>query len=158
MQYNKNYLNGTQEKKPSFMANGQVAAANAQEKKTAARAASSSEWRHWLENLLVSSSTFVPAVTIVIYVLYALVVVGVSAVAPELLKFLDSFLRIFVCLFLLIRFNPFRDEKSTTYTKADRTIVFNATLLLLSSQGLTNAAEYVLANLKYSYAKLSTYV
>lgn len=111
-------------------------------------------WGTAFETSLISSGSFVYATIVAIYILYILVVLGLSAIAPELLLGLDSILRVFICIFLLVRFNPFRGE--VVYTKTDRLVVFNATLFLISSQGLTNSAQYILRNLKYFYNKLNS--
>ena len=46
---------------------------------------------------------------IIIYVLYFLIALGLSATAPKYLSFLDYYVKIYVSLFLIWRFNPFRE-------------------------------------------------
>ena len=42
------------------------------------------------------------------YLLVFLSALGMSSTAPVYLKTLDYYLRIYICLFLILRFNPFR--------------------------------------------------
>jgi hypothetical protein len=93
--------------------------------------------------------------TAIMYLLYVLVVFGISTVAPELLSYLEFFFRLFICLFLLIRFNPLRKH---TCTEADGRIIFAAALLMLSTQGLTHLAMYFLSNLKWAYNTYMMYM
>ena len=77
--------------------------------------------------------------TIFIYVSYILIIIsalGLSQSAPKLLTSLDYYVRIYVCLFLLWRFNPFR--QIDTFTKLDRMIAFNAGLFILTTTVLNN--------------------
>lgn len=90
-----------------------------------------------------------------IYFLYIIVVIGVSNLAPQLLVYLEMFVRIFVCVFLLIRFNPFRKRACTA---ADNNMVFIAAILLLSAQGLTKLASYFIENTKRLYDYTTLYI
>jgi len=74
------------------------------------------------------------------YFLTFISVLGISSYAPEYLETLNNFTRIYVCLFLIWRFNPFRDSKfnplrasKLVFTNLDRKIAFNAGLLILST-------------------------
>ena len=57
------------------------------------------------------------------YILYAVILFGLSNKAPEYLSTLDNVLKIYICLFLLIRFNPFTDIKFNEFDRA-RGILF----------------------------------
>jgi hypothetical protein len=65
---------------------------------------------------------------IIIYFLYFLIALGLSATAPKYLSFFDYYVKIYVSLFLILRFNPFRDVK---FTPLDKKIAFNAGLFVL---------------------------
>ena len=56
---------------------------------------------------------------------------GISQSAPKYLDFLDYYLRIYICLFLIWRFNPLRD--TFHFTNLDAKISFNAGLFILAS-------------------------
>ena len=74
------------------------------------------------------------------YFLTFISVLGISTYAPQYLETLNNFTRIYVCLFLIWRFNPIRDSRfnplrasKTVFTNLDRKIAFNAGLLILST-------------------------
>lgn len=61
---------------------------------------------------------------------------GFSSSAPQYLVNLDYYVRIYICLFLLWRFNPFR--KVDSFTNLDRKIVFSAGLFILTTTALND--------------------
>lgn len=80
---------------------------------------------------------------IIILISYVLIIAtffGVSTGAYKYLDSLDYYVRIYICLFLLWRFNPFR--KIETFTNLDRKIVFSAGLFILTTSALN---EYVMS-------------
>lgn len=77
---------------------------------------------------------------IVSYILIFASFFGFSSSAPQYLDNLDYYIRIYICLFLLWRFNPFR--KIDSFTNLDRKIVFSAGLFILTTTALN---DYVLS-------------
>ena len=73
------------------------------------------------------------------YFLIFLSFFGLSNSAPQYLDKLDYYVRIYICLFLLWRFNPFR--KIDTFTNLDRKIAFSAGLFILTT---TTLNQYVI--------------
>lgn len=74
---------------------------------------------------------------IFIVVTYFLIIIssfGISDSAQKYLKVLDYYVRIYVCLFLIWRFNPFRSYYE--FTNLDRKIAFSAGLLILTTTAL----------------------
>ena len=74
---------------------------------------------------------------IFIYVSYFLIIIsslGLSQSAPKFLENLDYYVRIYICLFLIWRFNPFRSEYE--FTDLDRKIAFSAGLFILTTTAL----------------------
>ena len=69
------------------------------------------------------------------YFLYTLILLGLSATAPKYLSTLQSFLKVYVSLFLLWKFNPYRDENMT---KFDKRVVFSCALFLLTTTTVTD--------------------
>ena len=65
---------------------------------------------------------------LIIYFLYFLIALGLSATAPKYLSFLDYYVKIYVSLFLIWRFNPFINSK---FTSLDKKIVFTSGIFLL---------------------------
>jgi hypothetical protein len=78
------------------------------------------------------------AFDIFVYISYFLIIVsalGVSTTAPEFLRTMDYYVRIYVCLFLIWRFNPFRKIE---FTELDRKIAFSAGLFILTTTTINN--------------------
>lgn len=63
--------------------------------------------------------------TVAVYVLTALAMFGISASAPAYLNTLRTAIQIYVGLFLLFRFHPFRTA-STKFSELDRKVAFTA--------------------------------
>jgi hypothetical protein len=85
---------------------------------------------------------------IIIYVTYFLIIVsslGLSETAPKYLQSLDYYIRIYICLFLMWRFNPLRSQYE--FTELDRKIAFSAGALILTTtalnQYLTTFKNYI---------------
>jgi len=79
---------------------------------------------------------------------YFLIIVsflGLSDNAPKYLQSLDYYIRIYICLFLIWRFNPFRSQYE--FTNLDRQIVFSGGILILTTtalnQYLINIKDYI---------------
>jgi len=88
--------------------------------------------------------------TCFIYISYILLFVssfGLSNSAPIYIEKMDYYVRIYVCLFLLWRFNPFR--KVTVFTNLDKKIAFSAGLFILTTtilkQYLINGKNYFIS-------------
>ena len=77
---------------------------------------------------------------LIIYFLYFLIALGLSATAPKYLSFLDYYVKIYVSLFLIWRFNPFRHVK---FTSLDKKIAFNAGIFVLFA---TTSINQILIN------------
>ena len=72
-----------------------------------------------------------------IYTSYFLIIVsalGLSESAPKYLANLDYYVRIYICLFLMWRFNPFRTHYE--FTDLDRKIAFSAGVFILTTTAL----------------------
>jgi hypothetical protein len=63
------------------------------------------------------------------YILYALSLLGISIVAPLYLSYFSSLVKIYISLFLIYKFNPFK--KKTTCTDYDKSLIFNSAIFLL---------------------------
>ena len=69
-------------------------------------------------------------VTYFTYFLYIAVALGISATAPKYLDDLLFYTKMYVSLFLIYRFNPFRRVK---FTSLDAKIGYNAGIFLLAT-------------------------
>lgn len=77
-------------------------------------------------------------IIILTWILYILIALGLSANAPQYLDDLQSFVKIYISLFLIYRFNPFRRVKFTSF---DAKIAFSAGLFLLATTAINNIIE-----------------
>lgn len=64
------------------------------------------------------------------WVLYIFIALGLSVKAPEYLDTLQYYVKLYVSLFLMYRFNPFRHVK---FTNLDAKIAFTAGALLFTT-------------------------
>ena len=79
-----------------------------------------------------------------LYLTYILIIVsffGLSNSAPIYLEKLDYYIRIYVCLFLIWRFNPLRNV--TKFTNLDKKIAFNAGMFILTTTVLNQYLVYI---------------
>ena len=65
------------------------------------------------------------------YILIFLYTFGISAMAKKHLDIIDNYVRIYICLFLIYRFNPFRSKYD--FTSLDRKIAFSAGLFIFTT-------------------------
>ena len=75
------------------------------------------------------------------FVLLIVTLFGFSQKAPEYLSIIDYYLKIYICLFLIWRFNPFRSKFQ--FTSLDAKISFNAGLFILASTALNEYLKFV---------------
>jgi hypothetical protein len=73
------------------------------------------------------------------YGLIFLSALGISEAAPKYLDSLDYYVRIYICLFLMWRFNPLR--KKYEFTDLDRKIAFSAGVFILTTTALNEYLE-----------------
>jgi hypothetical protein len=88
---------------------------------------------------------FFNIITIITYLLYFLIIFGLSAKAPEYLTNLNSYLTIYISIFLLYRFNPFRRVE---FTNLDKNIVFTAGFFLFTTTIINALLITYLENIK----------
>lgn len=74
-------------------------------------------------------------------VLYAL---GRPLLSPHTMQLINEYVQVYLVIFLLLRFHPFRHHLRVPFTELDRKVVFSAALFLLSTSILN---RYV-SNLK----------
>ena len=79
------------------------------------------------------------------WILYLSIALGLSANAPQYLDDLHSFVKIYISLFLIYRFNPFRRVK---FTGLDAKIAFSAGLFLLGTTAIDSILTNYLTDLK----------
>lgn len=77
-----------------------------------------------------------------IFISWTLIIIsglGLSKISPQFLEQLDYYIRVYICLFLMWRFHPFRSHYE--FTDLDRKIAFSAGLFILTT---TTLNEYLL--------------
>lgn len=84
------------------------------------------------------------------WLLYILIALGISANAPQYLDDLQYYVKIYVSLFLIVRFNPFRRVR---FTQLDARIAFSAGLFLLATTAINKLLLTYLQDVK-SYLNL----
>lgn len=72
---------------------------------------------------------------IISYILYGLTLFGLYKKAPKYLYTLNMTMRIYVSLFLILRFNPY---VTNTFTEFDRKIAYTSGIFLLLTTTLTD--------------------
>lgn len=78
-------------------------------------------------------NNFYNIVMYITWLLYIAIALGLSVNAPEYLDTLQSFMKLYVSLFLIYRFNPFRKVK---FTGLDAKITFSAGIFLLGTTAI----------------------
>jgi len=79
------------------------------------------------------------------WILYFIILLGLSAKAPQYLNDLQYYVKIYVSLFLILRFNPFRQ---TRFTKLDASIAFSAGVFLLTTTAIDKIVITYLKDIK----------
>lgn len=80
------------------------------------------------------------------WILYFSILLGLYASAPEYLNTLHSFVKIYVSLFLIYRFNPFRHVK---FTELDAKISFSAGMFLLGTTAINQILQSYLSTIMH---------
>ena len=94
---------------------------------------------HILQNKLFDTVMFIT------YMLYIAIALGISSNAPEYLDELQYYIKLYVSLFLIYRFNPFRHVK---FTRLDSKIAFSAGVFLLTTTFFNDVLKTYLHNIK----------
>jgi hypothetical protein len=68
------------------------------------------------------------------HISYALIFIGLIQYKIELINYIHYGIQIFICLFLIARFHPFREH---SLSKLDVNIIFSSAIILLTNIGIT---------------------
>jgi hypothetical protein len=79
------------------------------------------------------------------WALYISILLGVSANAPQYLDDIQYYVKLYVSLFLIYRFNPLRRVK---FTGLDAKIAFSAGVFLLATTAINSILKTYLSNVK----------
>lgn len=78
------------------------------------------------------SNTFVIFVNVFNFLLF-LTFIGVGFINPTYLSIVHNFLKYYISLFLIVRFNPFAN---TNYTNLDKRVAFSSGMLLITTTAM----------------------
>lgn len=101
-------------------------------------------------NLYEFQNNLISFITATTYLLYFAIALGLSASAPNYLKDLTYYAKIYVSAFLLIRFNPFRRVQ---FTPLDARIAFHAGVFLMFATVLDGILAKYLDTIKNTIDK-----
>ena len=79
------------------------------------------------------------------YLSYVLVLLGVTTSAPQYLSYIDYYVKIYISLFLLWRFNMFQKIQ---FSELDRRIAFSAGMFLLATTTATQLTQDYLKEIR----------
>jgi flagellar biosynthesis protein FliP len=97
--------------------------------------------------------SFYDYLTIISSILYILVLFGVFTFAPDYLIYVTSFIKIYISIILLYKFNPL--HKSIHITNDDKKIIFTSGIYLLLTTAL---GEYLIAYKNKLEDKVKTFI
>ena len=72
------------------------------------------------------------------YLSYIALAIGIKIISPDSLNTLDYYTKIYVSLFLLFRFNPFRKIE---FNELDRKIAFSAGIFLITTTVINDIVQ-----------------
>lgn len=76
------------------------------------------------------------------YFLYFLLALGIYFISPQYINLLHDIVKIYICFFLIYRFNPWRNTKCN---HLDKRIAFSAGFFLLSTTIFENILKYFIS-------------
>lgn len=88
----------------------------------------------WIDGLFDVLKKPVILTGLLIHGIYILMFFGIVVINTKYVSYLSIFIQLFVCVFLMIRFNPFREY---AIQKIDKIIIFNSATFLLMNLGIT---------------------
>jgi len=98
---------------------------------------------HMLQSKVFSLTVYIT------WALYIIIALGLSAKAPQYLDDLQYYVKIYICLFLIYRFNPFRRVR---FTELDANIAFSAGLFLLATTAIGSFLKSYLTEIKQVFS------
>mgnify|MGYP003978005073 FL=1 len=84
-----------------------------------------------------------------IYFFYLVTFVSINIYIPNFLHYLPTLVTIFICILLIIRFNPF--AKYNNITAFDKTLIFEASTFLLISTLISHGYLIFIANFQNKF-------
>jgi hypothetical protein len=86
-----------------------------------------------------------------------LIILGVFHGKPAYFHYIEAFVKIYIGIFLMIRYNPFKIRwMNFKFSELDRKIIFSAGLIILSSSLFKEYLEIFYSNSSISKANINT--
>ena len=89
------------------------------------------------------------------YFLYFLIALGVYFISPEYINLLHNIVKLYICFFLIYRFNPWRGTKCN---HLDKKIAFSAGFFLLSTTIFENILNFFISKTETHVDKIKRYI
>ena len=103
------------------------------------------------KSLLKIQNTIFNYVIFLSYFLYFIALFGISSTAHQYLETLQYFIKIYISIFLIIRFNVFR---KITFNYLDQKIAFHAGIFLLATTIIQQIIDNYLTEIKNIFEKI----
>ena len=87
-----------------------------------------------------------------IHVTYAIVLIGLVETEPQYLTTIEYYVKVYVSIFLIWRFNPY--SHTGKFTEIDRRIVFSAALFILTTSALKHVIDQYRPQIKTTLRRL----
>jgi hypothetical protein len=87
----------------------------------------------------------------VTYFLYFSLALGIYFISPQYINLLHDIVKIYICFFLIYRFNPFRTTKCKDL---DKRIAFSARFFLFSTTIFENILKYIISKTETNIEKI----
>ena len=104
----------------------------------------------YIEQIFTGLGEHFQKVSIIFYLLYFGTLSGIIFFNMEYLNTFKILMHSFICLFLLIRFHPFREH---TVSKYDARIIFASAVILLFNTGIIDIINNILTKYKSNILK-----
>jgi hypothetical protein len=91
------------------------------------------------------TTTYLWTVT-ALHVLYAAVLIGLVEVAPSYVESIEYYVKVYISIFLIARFNPY--FHTGKFTEIDKRIVYSAALVILTTSVLKNVIDQYRPHIK----------
>ena len=77
------------------------------------------------------------------WILYFIVLLGVSTQVPAYLSTIDTVIKYFVSIFLILQFNPYRENIIMADASFNKKIAYHGGLFLLLTSGITDTLKAI---------------
>jgi hypothetical protein len=84
---------------------------------------------------------------IIIYVIYALVFLGIIPTTPKIITYLTVFIEVFICIVLILKFHPFRTKYELK--EYDGQLIFGSAIIILTNLGFSKLMIHYLDQIKH---------